>query len=421
MNSKQRLKATLNHIQPDKVVVDFGSTAVTGIHVLILHKLRKIYGLPEKPIVVNEPYQMLGEVDEELIRQMGIDTCSIVARTNLFGFENKNLKEFVTPWGQQVLVPEMFITNKDEHGDLVIYPEGDVSVPPSGKMPESGYFFDTIIRQNPIVEEQLNPEDNTEEFELMTNEDMVYWKEQIENYKTKQSDKGLVVGIGGTAFGDIALVPGPFMKNPKGIRDITEWYMSTIMRPDYIHAIFEKQAEIALKNLSTLHSIAGNEIDAIFICGTDFGTQDSLFCSPETFDEMYKPYYKLVNKWIHEHTTWKTFKHSCGSILPLMPNFIDAGFDIINPVQINARDMDSKVLKERFGDQITFWGGGVDTQKVLAFGTPAEVEEQVKQQCDVFSKNGGFVFNAVHNVQANVPIQNVEAMIRGVKSFNGEL
>ena len=118
-----------------------------------------------------------------------------------------------------------------------------------------------------------------------------------------------------------------------------------------------------------------------------------------------------MNDWIHENTGWKTFKHSCGSIVSLLDLFIKAGFDIINPVQINAEGMDTAMLKKRFGDRIVFWGGGVDTQGAFAFGTPQQVKEQVKRQVGILNENGGFVFNTVHNIQANVPFENVVAML----------
>jgi uroporphyrinogen-III decarboxylase len=225
--------------------------------------------------------------------------------------------------------------------------------------------------------------------------------------------------LGGTALGDIALVPAPFMKNPRGIRDIAEWYMTTLARPDYVHAIFEKQTGIAIGRLETLHAIAGELVQAVFLCGTDFGTQDSQFCSADTFRELYLPYYRRMNDWIHSHTTWRTFKHSCGSVGPLIASFADAGFDILNPVQINAAGMDPQRLKDDYGSRVIFWGGGADTQKVLPFGTPQQVEEHVLRQCEIFSRGGGFVFNTVHNVQANVPVENVAAMVRAVRRFNG--
>jgi uroporphyrinogen-III decarboxylase len=129
------------------------------------------------------------------------------------------------------------------------------------------------------------------------------------------------------------------------------------------------------------------------------------------------PYYKKVNDWIHQNTTWKTFKHSCGAVEPLMSHFIESGFDIINPVQINASGMDPRKLKEKYGDKLVFWGGGVDTQGAFAFGTPAQVKEQVKTQCGILNKNGGFVFNTIHNIQANVPFENVVAMLDALKEL----
>jgi uroporphyrinogen-III decarboxylase len=156
----------------------------------------------------------------------------------------------------------------------------------------------------------------------------------------------------------------------------------------------------------------------VFICGTDFGTQQSTFCSAETFKELYMPYYVKMNRWIKENTKWKTFKHCCGAIEPFIPLFIEAGFDILNPVQCSATGMDPKKLKEKYGDRIVFWGGGIDTQQVLPFGTKEEVRSQVLERLEIFSKNGGYVFNAIHNIQAKTPIENIVAMIEAVHEFN---
>jgi hypothetical protein len=417
MNSKERVRTSINHQQPDKVAVDFGATPVTGIHVLAIENLRKHYGLEQKPVRVIEPYQMLGEIEDDLMEILGIDVIGLSPGNNMFGIKNYGeLKEFKTFWGQTVLLPKDFNTTIDENGDLLIYPEGDTSASPSGKMPKTSYFFDAVIRQDPIDEVNLNVEDNLEEFDPISDEDLAYWKSSVN--KVKDSGKAIIANMGGTAFGDIALVPGLNLKHPKGIRDIAEWYMSVIMRPDYIHGIFEKQSEIALANLKKFYATVGNDIDILFMCGTDFGTQDSQFCGVDTLEEMYIPYYKKLNNWVHENTPWKTFKHSCGAIEPFLNSFIDAGFDIINPVQINAKGMDPQHLKDTYGDRITFWGGGVDTQKVLSFGTPEDVKKQVWRQCEILSKNGGFVFNTVHNTQANVPTENIVAMIDTLRKFN---
>jgi len=147
MTSKERFDLTVNHKQPDRVVVDLGSTAVTGIHVLSVENLRKHYGLESKPVRVIEPYQMLGEVEPDLIDAMGIDVVGAWGMKNMFGIYNHEpFKELTTFWGQRVLVPENFNTTNDEKGDLLIYPEGDLSIPPSARMPKASYFFDAIVR-----------------------------------------------------------------------------------------------------------------------------------------------------------------------------------------------------------------------------------------------------------------------------------
>lgn len=418
MTSKERFDLTVNHQQPDKVVVDLGSTAVTGIHVLSVENLRRYYGLESKPVRVIEPYQMLGEVDQELIDAMGIDVVGAWGMNDMFGIYNHApFMEFKTHWGQTVLVPEGFHTSKDEKGDELIYPKGDTSVAPSARMPKAGYFFDAIIRQEPLDEDQLDVKDNLEEFTPVTDADLQFWKEAA--IKARATGKAVIAGLGGTALGDIALVPGLNMKHPKGIRDIAEWYMSTILRSDYIKAIFDRQSEIAIENFKKLHGVIGDNIDAVFICGTDFGTQDSTFCAPEQFDDLWLPYYRRINDWVHANTPWKTFKHSCGAVETFMSRFIDAGFDIINPVQISARGMDPQHLKNTYGKDLVFWGGGVDTQKTLPYASPEKVREEVLRLCDIFAKDGGFVFNTVHNTQANVPVENIVAMVNAIQEFNG--
>lgn len=158
----------------------------------------------------------------------------------------------------------------------------------------------------------------------------------------------------------------------------------------------------------------------MYICGTDFGTQKGPLINPEIFKELYMPYYKKVNNWVHENTTWKTLKHCCGGIFSILPYLIEGGFDAINPVQCSAEGMEPKRLKETYGKDILFWGGGVDTQKVLPFGKPEDVREQVLERLDIFSKDGGYIFNTIHNIQANVPIENIAAMIEAIKEFNGD-
>lgn len=191
---------------------------------------------------------------------------------------------------------------------------------------------------------------------------------------------------------------------------VEEWYISTGTRRDYVWKVFERQCEIALANLEKIYQAVGSKVVVVFVTGTDFGMQTGPFMSPEAYRELYQPFHKRINDWIHKHTEWKTFIHSCGSVRGLIEDFIGAGFDILNPVQCSASHMDPSELKREFGDRITFWGGGVDTQRSLPFGTLDEVKREVWERIRTFGPGGGFVFNAIHNIQAQTPIENVLAM-----------
>lgn len=414
--SRERLVAALNHKQPDRIPIDFSGTSVTGMHVSCVAALRDHYGLEKRPVRVHEPFQMLGMVDDDLKIAMGLDVEGVYPLGTMFGFPADEWKSWLFN-GLEVLVPGDFNTMIDANGDTLIYPLGDKTAPPSGRMPRGGYFFDCIIRQEPIDEEKLNPEDNMEEFGPISQEDLDHFVRSTQ--EASATGRGVIATFGGSAFGDIALVPAPFLKHPKGIRDVTEWYVSTVSRQDYIHKVYEHECEIAIKNLERIYAAVGDSVQAVFVCGTDFGTQTSAFCSVKTFRDLYCPYYKQINNWIHSHTPWKTFKHSCGAVSKFIPSLIEAGFDILNPVQCSATGMEPEQLKANFGDQIVFWGGGVDTQRVLPFGTAAEVREQVLHRCEVFAPGGGFVFDAIHNVQAATPVENIVAMIDAVHEFNG--
>jgi hypothetical protein len=417
MTSRERVLTALDHRQPDRLPIDFGATSVTGMHVSCVAALRDYYGLEKRPVKVHEPYQMLGLIEEDLQQVIGVDVEGVSRRKTLLGFRSKNWKPWKTYQGLEVLVPEGFNTTVDERGDTLIYPEGDASAPPSARMPKDGYFFDTIVRQEPLDEDKLNPEDNTEEFQLLDDEAVDDVRRDVQ--ETASKGRAVIANFGGTAFGDIALVPAPFLKQPKGIRDITEWYISIRTRPDYIHAVFSRQCEVALANLAKIHAKIGNAVDIAYICGTDFGTQRSSFCSDETFRELWFPYYKRINDWIHQNTTWKTFKHSCGSVERFMSSFVECGFDIINPVQCSAAHMEPDHLKAAYGRDLVFWGGGVDTQKTLPFGSPRQVREEVLRRCEILADGGGYVFNTIHNVQARTPVENIVAMLDAVHEFHG--
>ena len=417
MTSRERVVCSLNHHQSDKVPVDFGGTMVTGISASVVYKLRKIFKLPQHPVKIIEPYQMLGEIEDDLGKELFVDCINIPSYTNLFGFKNEDWKPWTLFDGTPVLVPAGFNTTTTSDGGIFQFPQGDKNVPPSGFMPKDGFYFDAVKREIPPFDDE-NPsvEDNLEEFTLFNDEILRYYQEETEKLR-KNTDCSLIATPGGTALGDIALVPATFLKHPKGIRDVEEWYISLASRQEFIKELFDKQTNIALENLALFKEAVGNKIDVLMLCGTDLGSQSGPMCSPMTFEELYLPYYKRMTSWIHANTNWKIFKHCCGSIKPLIPKFIEAGFDILNPIQNSAIDMDPQELKDEFGSKISFWGGGVDTQHTLPFGTPDEVFKQVTQRIQIYNKNGGYVFNPIHNIQAGTPIENFLAMIDALKQF----
>jgi len=188
--------------------------------------------------------------------------------------------------------------------------------------------------------------------------------------------------------------------------------------PDYIKEVYDLYTEIALKNLELYKQAVGDKIQVIQISGTDFGTQRSEIMSPDLYREFYKPYHKTLNDWVHENTNWKTFYHTCGSVVKLLDDFVDSGVDIMNPVQCSAKGMEPTFLKEKYGDKLTFWGGGIDTQKTLPFGTPDEVKAETLERLSIFAPGGGFVFNTIHNIQQPTPVENIVALYDAIKQYN---
>jgi hypothetical protein len=419
MTSRERVEKALNHEEPDRVPLDLGGTLASGMAASSVHKLRVALGLskPGDPIKVTEPYQMLGEIDEDLRRSLGVDCISLDSPKNFFGFENKDWKRWKLFDGTPVLVSSAFNTQPDQNGNTSMYPQGDKTASPSASMPKGGFYFDAIIRQEPTVEEKLKVEDHLEEYVPISEEELRYYEQQAD-YLFRNTEYAIVGSFGGTSFGDIAIVPGMSLKHPKGIRDIEEWYISLLTRGDFVYEIFDRQCEIALSNLEMIRQAVQDKISVIFITGTDFGAQETPFISKGIYNRLFKPFHAKVNDWVHKNTQWRTLIHSCGCVEPLMEDFIQVGFDILNPVQISASKlMDPGHLKQKYGEKIVFWGGGVNTQKTLPFGTSEEIDEEVKKLISIFSQGGGFVFAAVHNIQANIPVENIVALFEAFKKY----
>ena len=381
-----------------------------------LHK--ELIGDPDYRVKITEPFQMLGHIDDKLKQALELDVVGFDPPNNMFGFKNEGWKPFEMNDGTPVLVPENFNYTVNEKGDTLMYPEGDMSVRHSAVMPKTGFFFDAVNRQKPFKEEDLDVADNCEEFGLLSDEDVKYFADRATDLY-ENTDYGIYMTLPGMGFGDIALVPCVSLKDPKGIRDVEEWYISTVTRKNYIYKVFQTQCEFALKNIEKLAKAVGDKVQVVFVSGTDFGMQRGLFISKQAYRDLFKPFHKAVNDKIHELTSWKTFIHSCGAVYELIPDLIEAGFDVLNPVQCSAEGMDPRRLKKEFGKDIVFWGGGVDTQNTLPFGNPDEIYGEVSERIEIFSEGSGYVYNSIHNIQSNVPTENILAIFKAVNDARG--
>lgn len=417
LSSRERVEAVLRHREADRVPVDLGGTTVTGIHVSSVYQLRQALGLdpPGTPVRVVEPFMMLGEVKTDLLDALGVDTVRVGLPTNIYGFRNDGWKPWTAFDGTPVLVPEKFPTDLEQNGELLMYPQGDCSAPPCARMPKGGFYFDAITRQDDLQDADMDPSNNMEEFEPISTEALVHLRAEVE--RLAPSGRALVGGFGGMSFGDAAQVSRHRLRHPRGIRDLAEWYMSYVTRPEYIAEVFERQCDIGLENLAKIYDVVGDAMSAVMVTAADFGAQNGPLISSKTYRRLFQPVHARVNDWVHSHTQWKTFIHSCGSVWRLLDDIADAGFDVLNPVQTSAADMCPTSLKDRYGGRLTFWGGGMDTQQVLPFGTPGDVRSMVRDRMQIFGRGGGFVFSAVHNIQVGVPVANLLALFDAIEEF----
>jgi hypothetical protein len=415
ITSRERVTLALCHKEADRIPIDLGGSAVSGMHVDEVYLLRQALGLDPSgtPVKVIEPFQMLGEIKSDLLDALGIDVVALEGASTVFGFKNEGWKPWTTFAGTPVLVPGGFNTEAAPNGDILLYPEGDLSSQPSGRMPKGGFFFDIIVRQPEINDDDLNVEDNLQEFGPISEAELTHFQKEADRLYT-ETDKAILANFGGTDIGEAAPVSSVMLRHPKGIRSYEAWLESIVTRRDYLYEVCERQCAIGLANLNKLHAAVGERITAVLVAAMDFGMQTGPILSPKVFRDLYKPFYKQINGWIHEHTSWKTFIHSCGSVNVFLDDFIDSGFDILNPVQCSAANMDPRQLKKEFGDRLVFWGGGVDTQCTFPFGTTADVRREVRERMEIFGHGGGFVFNTTHNVQPCVPVENVVAMYETV-------
>jgi len=389
MNSRERVLQAINHQEPDRVPIDLGGTRQSGIAASTYHQLKQHLGI-DTPTRVYDLYQMLAEVERPVQERFGADVIGLNRPEIAFGIGNEAWK----PWrlfdGTAVEVPGGFHPVTEPNGDLVLYSDGK----PIARMPKGGFYFDRVDKYPGAAHVDVE----TFEPPRLTDEECDHYRLQAEALY-QNTDFAIVAPLG----------PPYELFYGLGIGDFETWMIALAAEPDYVSALYEKLVAAWLDNLQRFVQAVGNRVQILQV-NDDFGTQESPFLSVDMFRRQIMPYYKRGFDWIHQNTEMKILLHSDGAIYPLIPSLIEMGVDLLNPVQTSAVGMEAKRLKAEFGDRLTFWGGSLDCQKTLPFGTPEDVAHEVEEHIRTFAPGGGYVFASVHNIQANVPPENVIAM-----------
>lgn len=414
MNSRERVLAAIAHKQPDQVPVDLGSTPSSGISAIAYSNLLKAIGRTDLPVQIYDVVQQLAQPDMSIIDRFGVDVLDI---GRAFNTEEKDWHETILANGDKAFYPIHFNPVKQADGSYHCYDEDGKRL--LALMPQGATFFDQsyfpYINGFPenydTLDEEMgrvlwsryvhSPWDHTQ--------DPDFWKTLREKalQLRASTDKALMIVCGCNLF-----EWGTFL------RRMDNFLMDLLCEPDQVARMLDQLLERHLATLAKVCDSVGDIVDIIRF-GDDLGMTSGPFMDVDTYRSLFKPRHKQLCDYVKTHSQMHTFIHSCGSISSLMPDLIEAGIEIFNPVQTNARQMEPEFLKKEFGQDCTFWGGGVETVGTLNNGTPEQVREQVLERLEIMSAGGGFVFNTVHNILPDVPPQNILAMFDAVKEFNG--
>ena len=405
MNSRERVLKTINHQEPDRVPLDLGGSIVTGIMAGALARLRAHLGLVDQPVEVYDVFQMLGRVTPDLVAHFDCDLLPVEPEAIFFDhLPNRDYKPWTLFDGTAVMMPGNFEVEIAPQGDWLMHEDSDPAKPVIARMPKDGFYFDKLSVtawdldfQPPAIETLRNSD-----WRRLTDETLRHLQDRA-HFLRQNTDKALVLTNWDGATG------------PPSVGSLPDWLVMLVSEPNYVQELMDLGAEIAVDNLKLYWQGLGDTIDIFHIDGSDYGTQQREMASPAVFEAFYEPCYRTQCDWIHQNTPWKIAKHCCGSIPKLIEPMIRAGIDILNPVQTSAAGMDPQWLKDTFGDRLTFWGGGVDTQRVLPFADPEAVYEHVTERLRIFAPGGGFIWTTIHNIQHTVPPENIVAALQAVQ------
>jgi len=396
MTSRERVLTALRHQEPDRIPIDFGAMGSTGITAIAYNKLKKHLGIAAGETRVYDTGQQLAEVELEVLQRFHVD---VIRLTHTLGEHPEQWKDWTLWDGSAVKVPVDFNPEPDGKGGWVLRDERGRVV---RAMPANGWYFDVVYY--PLADARSIRDILSYRPPRLTDEYLGWLNERARWLHDN------------TEFAIMASFEGKFTEAGQNLRGFDTFLMDLAARPDWAEALMDRLLETYLEELPRFLRAVGEYVQIIQL-GDDLGTQQGPLMSPEMHRRMVFPRRKALYQAIHEQSNLALFLHSCGGIYQLIPDLLEAGVDILNPVQTSARGMDPARLKRDFGDKLTFWGGGCDTQRVLPYGTPEQIREHVRQRISIFAPGGGFVFNHIHNVQAHVPPENVVAMFDAAYEF----
>jgi uroporphyrinogen decarboxylase len=403
LTSRERVLRAVNYREVDRVPIDLGGMKASGIAVKAYNQLKAQLGI-ETPTRIWDPKFMIASVEEEVLRRFHLDVVPLdvsSAAQDLMpegAWVPRTLYE-----GAEGLLPPGTGVDRDSEGRWVLL-DSDGS-PTSLRMPRGGYYFDDVAfnKAGAVIDPAaFKPASGFTDGTLRA-------VEARGKFLYENTEYALLGWGGGVCFLGLSLITDRASNVTMG--SPSEWMMMLMTEKDTCHEMMDRSVDASIRCLAQLHDAVGDRCFAWGIAADDSGTQRGEFIRPELWAEMIKPHYARLCDWIHRNTGWKTFLHCCGSIYHLIPHMIEAGVDILNPIQTSAANMQPERLQREFGGKIVFWGGGCDTQRILATATPEEIDAHVRERLAIFKPGGGYVFTQVHNIQPNVPAENIIAML----------
>ena len=401
MTPRERVLTSLDHRQPDKVAIDFGGHRSSGIAAIAYPKLRKALGLEPRPIRVYDPLQQLAIIDDDVLDRFQVDTIELGRG---FALEDQHWADWILPDSTPCQMPAWALPERQENQWVLRSQSGRILA----KMPDGAIYFEQCYW--PYLEN-----DDFDRLPEALNENMWCAIQGPPGPLIAEPDGERVLAEGARRLREktdravIGLFGGNLLEVGQFLYRIDKFLMLLAGDPQRAHAFLDRLVEIHLANLERFLRMVGPYIDVI-VFGDDLGMQNGPQISRAMYQEFFKPRHGRMWRRAKELADVKVMLHSCGGIRPLIPDLIEAGLDAVNPVQISCTGMDAGELKREFGDRFTLWGGGCDTRSILSNATPDDLRKHVREQTAILAPGGGFVFQQVHNILANVPPENIIAM-----------